>query len=83
MTTPKETYEYCEELIENEIKKVKEYGANKLNNTIDDWVDEAMWDFKLDKKSYDPEVIKKVMVFGYYTALNLAVDKLLIGDDEE
>jgi hypothetical protein len=71
------------ELIENEIKKVKEYGANKLNNTIDDWVDEAMWDFKLDKKSYDPEVIKKVMVFGYYTALNLAVDKLLIGDDEE
>ena len=38
------------ELIENEIKKVKEYGANKLNNTIDDWVDEAMWDFKLDKK---------------------------------
>lgn len=70
------------ELIENEIEKVKEYGVNKLNNTIDDWVDEAMWDFNLDKKSYDPEVIKKIMTFGYYTALNLIVDKLLIGDDE-
>ena len=70
------------ELIENEIEKVKEYGVNKLNNTIDDWVDEAMWDFNLDKKFYDPEVIKKIMTFGYYTALNLTVDKLLIGDDE-
>ena len=36
---------------------------------IDNWVEEVMWDYKLENKVCDKETIKKILKFGYYTAL--------------
>jgi hypothetical protein len=52
-----------------ENNKVMELLNNTFNSQIDDWVEEAMWDFKLDNGVFDREIVKKILRFGYYTAV--------------
>lgn len=50
-------------------EKMSEYAINQFENHIEDWVCEAECDFKLKEKGYNSEDIKKIMSFGYYTAI--------------
>ena len=57
-----------------ENNKVMELLNNTFNSDIDDWVEEAMWDFKLDNGVFDREIVKKILRFGYYTAVSYLYD---------
>lgn len=50
--------------------KLIEALENTFNSNIDDWVEEVMWDYKLENTVYDKEIIKKILKFGYYTSVH-------------
>ena len=55
--------------------KLIETLENTFDSNIDDWVEEVMWDYKLENTVYDKEIIKKILKFGYYTSVH-AVEEL-------
>lgn len=48
---------------------------NHYNDTLDDWTDEAMWDYKLDGV-VDREIVKKLILFGCSTIAYEIFDRL-------
>jgi hypothetical protein len=56
--------------------KLKEHIDKTLDSNLNDWVEETMFNFGVEKDSYDPELIKKVLRFGYYTGSFTVVDFL-------
>ena len=56
-------------MTETENTKLTEILKTNLHFEIDNWVEEVICDYNLENKVCDKETIKKILKFGYYTAL--------------
>jgi hypothetical protein len=57
-------------------KKIKDNTDKYIQQTIDDWVIEASWEFQIDGV-VEPEIVKKLILFGSYTVLHDVCDNSL------
>lgn len=56
-------------------KKLKENNLKHIQQSIDDWVVEAICNYKLDGV-VEPDTVKKLILFGCYTMTHEVIDGL-------
>jgi len=52
----------------------EKHVISELERLGDDWVNECLFDLGVERDSYDKELVKKILRFGYYTGAYTVLD---------